>query len=188
MLKDLILKSRSYRRFHQDHKITKEELRDLIDLARLSPSARNAQPLKFILSNTSEKNEKIFRHLTWAGYLTDWDGPEEGERPSAYIIVLLDNEITDNQYCDDGIAIQSIRLGATEKGLGGCIIAAIDKEQLRKDLTIPDKYRILYVLALGKPKETVVIEDMKNGDFRYWRSEDEIHHVPKRDLDEMIIS
>ncbi len=187
MLKDIILTSRSYRRFYQDHEVTDDVLRELIDLARLSPSARNAQPLKFIISNSAEKNQKIFKHLTWAGYLTDWDGPEEGERPSAYIIVLLDTGIADNQYCDDGIAIQSIRLGATEKGLGGCIIAAIDKEQLRKDLDIPDRYRILYVLAMGKPKETVVIENMKNGDFRYWRDKNETHHVPKRDLDELIL-
>ena len=187
MLRDLILRNRSRRRFYQDHKVTEQELRDLIDLARLSPSARNAQPLKYFISYTPGTNAKIFPHLSWAGYLADWIGPEEGERPSAYIVMLLDTEITDNQFCDDGIAIQSILLGATEKGLGGCTIAAIDRENLREVLQIPDRYEILYVLAIGKPKETVVLEEMKNGDFRYWRDEKGIHHVPKRDINELII-
>jgi len=188
MLKDLILKSRSYRRFYQDHKITEDDLRDLIDLARLSPSARNAQPLKYFISFDEDTNAKIFPHLSWAGYLNDWPGPEEGERPSAYIVMLLDTTITDNQFCDDGIALQSILLGAAEKGLGGCTIAAIDREQLQEEMNIPEKLEILYVLALGKPKETVVLEDMKNEDFKYWRDENGVHHVPKRRLDELIIS
>jgi len=188
MLKDLILKSRSYRRFYENHKISKADLRDLIDLARLSPSARNAQPLKYFLSYDEDTNAKIFPNLAWAGYLTDWPGPKEGERPSAYIVILLDTEITDDQFCDDGIAIQSILLGAAEKGLGGCTIAAIKKYELKKILNIPDSYEILYVLAIGKPKETVVIEDIKDGDFKYWRDDKGIHHVPKRTLNELIIS
>ena len=187
MLKDLILKNRSYRRFYQDHKVTENDLRELIGLARLAPSARNAQPLKYILSFDESTNDRIFPTLAWAGYLTDWPGPEEGERPSAYIVILLDTEITENQYCDDGIAMQSILLGATEKGLGGCTIAAIKKDELRKALNIPLRYEILYVLAIGKPKETVVIEEIKEGDFRYWRDEKGVHHVPKRSLDELIL-
>ena len=188
MLKDLIRKSRSYRRFYQDHKVSEADLKDLIDLARLSPSARNAQPLKYFLSYDEDTNAKIFPTLAWAGYLTDWPGPEEGERPSAYIVILLDTEITDDQFCDDGIAIQSILLGAAEKGLGGCTIAAIDREQLTKELNIPSRFKVLYVLAIGKPKETVVIEEMQNGDFKYRRDNNGIHHVPKRTLKELIIS
>jgi nitroreductase len=187
MLKDLILKSRSYRRFHEDHKISENELRDLIDLARFAPSARNAQPLKYFLSFDEATNSGIFPHLAWAGYLTEWPGPAEGERPSAYIVILLDKEISDDQFCDDGIAIQTILLGAAEKGLGGCTIAAIDRKGLRKSLNIPEQYDILYVLAIGKPKEKVVLEEMKDGDFKYWRDEHGIHHVPKRSLDELIL-
>ena len=187
MLKDLILRNRSCRRFYEGHKVTDQELRELINLARLSPSARNAQPLKYFISCDEDTNEKIFPNLSWAGYLTDWIGPEEGERPSAYIIILLDTKITDNQFCDDGIAIQTILLGATEKGLGGCTIAAINREALREELQIHDRYEILYVLALGKPKETVVIEELQDDDFRYWRDENGVHHVPKRRLDDLII-
>lgn len=188
MLRDLILRNRSYRRFHQDFAISREMLRELIDLARLSASARNLQPLKYILSCDPERNALIFRRLAWAGYLEDWDGPVEGERPSAYIIVLGDTRISDSFNSDFGIAAQSILLGATEKGLGGCIVGSIEKEALRKDLDIPPQYEILKVIALGKPKETVVVENVDStGSIKYYRDEKGIHHVPKRGLDEIII-
>ena len=188
MIRDLILKNRSYRRFHQEVDIKLETLRELVDLARLSASARNAQPLKYILSCQPQKNSLIFPHLAWAGYLTDWPGPCEGERPSAYIIILKDTEISQSSGCDHGIAAQSILLGATEKGLGGCMIASIKRQGLRQALEIPPRYEILLVLALGKPKETVVIETVgPGGDTKYWRDSKGVHHVPKRALDDIII-
>jgi len=188
MIRDLVLKNRSYRRFYQEVDIKLKTLRELVDLARLSPSAANAQPLKYILSCDPHKNSLIFPHLAWAKYLRDWAGPGEGERPSAYIIILGDTEISHSFGCDHGIAAQSIMLGATERGLGGCIIASIDKKELRKALEIPPRYEILLVLALGKPKEKVVIETVgPNGDTRYWRDSEDVHHVPKRPLDDIII-
>jgi nitroreductase len=188
MIRDLISKNRSYRRFHQEVDIKLETLRKLVDLARLSASARNAQPLKYILSCQPQKNSLIFSHLAWAGYPTDWPGPCEGERPSAYIIILGDTEISQSSGCDHGIAAQSILLGATEKGLGGCMIASIKRQGLRQALEIPPRYEILLVLALGKPKETVVIETVgPGGDTKYWRDSKGVHHVPKRALDDIII-
>jgi nitroreductase len=188
MIKDLITKNRSYRRFHQEVPVEDQTLRKLVDLARLSPSGANLQPLKYILSCDPQKNALIFPHLAWAGYLKDWPGPTEGERPSAYIIILRDTQIRQAGGCDHGIAAQSILLGATEKGLGGCIIASVQREQLRQALSIPDRYEILLVLALGKPREKVVIENVKpDGDIKYWRDREEIHHVPKRPLDDIIV-
>ncbi len=186
MLKDLILKNRSYRRFHQDEPISKETLVELVNLARLSPSARNAQPLKYILSFTPKMNSVIFPHLSWAGYLTDWHGPDEGERPAAYIIMVNDTTITSNFFSDNGIASQSIMLGAVEKGYGGCIIGNVAREQLQRELKIPLEYKILQVLALGVPKEEVVIEEL-NKTHQYWRDLKGTHHVPKRNLNEIII-
>jgi len=188
MIRDLILKNRSYRRFYQEVDIKLETLKELVDLARLSASARNAQPLKYILSCEPQRNSLIFSHLTLAAYLKDWSGPVEGERPSAYIIILGDTEISRFLAYDAGIAAQSILLGATEKGLGGCMIASVDREGLRKNLDIPSQYEILLVLALGKPKETVVIETVgPSGDTKYWRDSKGVHHVPKRPLDDIII-
>lgn len=158
-------------------------------MARLSSSGGNLQSLKYILSNEPEKNNLIFQHLKWAGYLSDWNGPEEGEKPSAYIIVLGDKDISTNFFWDHGIACQSILLGACEKGLGGCMFGAVDREGLKHTLNISDRYELLLVIALGKPKETVVLEELKDsGNIRYWRDENKVHHVPKRKLHDIILS
>jgi len=189
MIRDLIIKNRSCRRFHEEVDIKLDSLRELIDLARLSASARNAQPLKYILSCEPQRNSLIFPHLTLAAYLKDWSGPGEGERPAAYIIILGDTGISRFLAYDAGIAAQSILLGATEKSLGGCIVASIDREELRKALDISSRYEILLVLALGKPKEKVVIETVgPSGDTKYWRDNEGVHHVPKRPLDDIIIA
>ena len=188
MMRDLIIKNRSCRRFVQETAIDRHTLEELVDLARLSASGANLQPLKYILSCEPEKNVLIFPHLAWAGYLKDWPGPSEGQRPSAYIIILIDTKIRNSVGCDHGVAAQSILLGATEKGLGGCIIGSIQREELRKALDIPPRYEILLVLALGKPREKVVIETVApSGDIKYWRDPEDIHHVPKRALDDIII-
>ena len=188
-LKDLVIRNRSYRRFHQQEAIQFETLRELVDLARLSASAANRQPLKYILSCDPAKNALIFPCTRWAGYLTDWGGPKEGDRPAAYIVILGDSEISKNVGCDHGIAAQSILLGATEKGLGGCMIGALDRDELRKALDIPERYEIVLVIALGKPKEIVVLEELgADGDIKYYRDEQSVHHVPKRSLDEIILS
>ena len=185
---DLVKENRSRRRFYQDVGIELETLRELVDMARLTPSARNQQPLKYILSNTAEKNAKIFSCLSWALDLKDWGGPVEGERPSAYIIILADSEISKTVNCDHGIAAQTIMLGAVDKGLGGCIMASIKKDRLRELLAIPERYEILLTLALGKPKEQVIIEPLgRSGDVKYWRDSLGVHHVPKRSLDGIII-
>ncbi len=188
MITDLVLKN-TYRRFYENHKINLETLRELVALARITPSAANRQSLKYVLSNTEGKNSKIFETLAWAGYLKEWDGPEPGERPSAYIIVLGDLEIGKNYFdVNAGIAMQSILLGAVEKELGGCIFAAINRELLAMSLSIPERYQVLYVIALGKPKEKVVIDDIIEDDIEYWRDKDATHHVPKRTLDELILN
>lgn len=188
MLHDLVLKNRSYRRFYEEEKIDKKILESLLDLARLSPSGANLQSLKYVISFDPEKNNKIFPHLKWAGYLKDWDGPEPGERPSAYIVILMDKEISKNCFWDHGVASQSILLGATELGLGGCIFASIDKKALIEDLNISERYELLSVIALGKPKEVVVIEEMKDNDVKYYRDKDKVHHVPKRKLEDIILN
>jgi nitroreductase len=189
MLKELVMKNRSYRRFHGDHRISRNALEEIIDLARMTASAGNKQPLKYYLSLDSKSNQLIYPHLAWAGYLSDWSGPIESERPSAYIIMLGDSQISPSFRYDDGIAAQTILLAAVERGLGGCIIAAVQRENLRTALNISHRFEILLVIALGKPKETVIIEPIgTDGDIRYWRDQEQKHHVPKRSLREVIVN
>jgi len=188
LMKELVMKNRSYRRFDQAAGVSRETLVELIDLARLSATAANMQPLKFLLSADASRNALIFPHLAWAAYLKDWAGPAEGERPAAYIIVLGDKNIKQSFGCDHGIAAQSMLLGAVEKGLGGCIIASIRRPELCRALSIPDHLEVLLAIALGRPKERVVIETVgPEGDIKYWRDADGTHHVPKRSLDELIV-
>ncbi|MFC1861871.1 nitroreductase family protein [Chloroflexota bacterium] len=189
MIKDLIMQNRTCRRFNQEFTIELETLRELVDLTRFCASAANRQPLKYVLSCDPQKNALVFPYLGWAGTLKDWPGPSEGERPSAYIIVLGDTEISKNYFCDHGIAAQSILLGAREKGLGGCMHASVKRSEISKALGISPRYEILLVLSLGEPKEKVVLETVgPDGDIKYWRDSDRVHHVPKRRLDDIIIS
>jgi len=187
MIKDLILKNRSYRRFYEDHKISNDFLKELVDIARLAPSSRNLQPLRFIISSEASKNGIIFKNLAWAAYLKDWTGPVQGERPSAYIIIAGDTSLTSNFSCDHGIVAQSMLLAAAEKGIGGCMIASVNRKNLAEELNIPLQFEILLVIALGKPKEIVVIDNF-NGDIKYWRDADQIHHVPKRSLEDLLLN
>ncbi|HOW54383.1 MAG TPA: nitroreductase family protein [Syntrophorhabdaceae bacterium] len=184
---ELVTKNRSYRRFQQSEPISMQQLRNLVDLARLSPSAGNLQPLKFFLSNDPRGNEAIFSCLTWESYIKDSPGPNEGKRPAAYIVTLGDTSITKDFGCNHGIAAQSILLGATEMGFGGYMFAEIKHDQLRSLLKIPTRYQILMVIALGVPRERVVITDAKNGEIKYWRDINKVHYVPKRPLDEIIL-
>ena len=188
-LRELVLKNRSYRRFYQDHVMDRETLVELVDLARHSASGNNLQPLKFFLSVDPETNATIFPNTRWAGSLKDWDGPEEGERPSAYIVVLGDKDISDSFGVNHGIAAQSILLGAAEKGLGGCMIGSVQRVVLHRELGLADNLHILLVIALGKPRETVVIDPVgPDGSITYWRDENSVHHVPKRSLEELIVN
>lgn len=186
-IRPFIEKNRSIRRFREREPVPMDTLRSLVELARLSPSGSNRQPLKFALSADPALNEKIFPTLAWAGYLTDWKGPAEGERPSAYIVILLDKSVAAGAGCDHGIAAQSIMLGAASLGLGGCMVGSVKRPELSGILGLAPGLEILLVLALGFPAEIVEIEDARGGEIRYYRTPDGVHHVPKRTLDELII-
>ncbi len=191
---DLITKNRSYRRFFQDVEVPYDALESMIEAARLSPSGANRQPLKYIIcqDGKGKTGREIFDCLVWAAYLKDWDGPVEGERPAAYIVMLHDKNVRPTVFCDQGIALQSILLQAVSLGYGGCIFASINRPRLSKFLDLPENLEILHVVALGQPKETVVIDktnpDLTAGEnIKYWRDADGVHHVPKRSLSELII-
>ena len=188
MIEEIVKANRSYRRFHQDKAVETHLLRNLVNMGRLSPSAANLQPLKYVICNDPKLNARVFPTTMWAGYLKDWPGPQEGERPAAYIVILGDTEISKGFGCDHGIAAQSIMLGATELGLRGCMIGAFKREPLRAALQVSDRYEILLVLALGKPAERVALESVpESGDIKYWRDAQDVHHVPKRRLEDIII-
>jgi nitroreductase len=189
MLKDLVQTSRSYRRFDHSAAVSMHTLEELVELARLCPSAANKQPLRFILSTASSDNEAIFACLKWAAYLTDWDGPAPAERPSAYIVMVNTAREWEFTRFDLGIMAQTMLLGAVEKGLGGCMIGALDRDKLRTHFSLPPEMEISLVLALGKPVEEVRIVDLPaGGSIRYYRDDAGVHYVPKRSLGELILA
>jgi nitroreductase len=187
MLADLVRTGRSHRRFAPEPAPDREALLALVELARLCPSSANLQPLKFFLSCDEETNARIFPYLAWAGYLERWPGPAAGERPTAYVVILGDTKISKHRDRDVGIVAQTMMLGAVEQGFGGCMIASIKRDALRAELAIPAPLEIELVLALGRPAETVVVDAIgEEHGVRYWRDDQDVHHVPKRGLEDLI--
>lgn len=188
-LKELVTKNRSRRRFAQEVPVPHETLESLVELARLCPSAANAQALKFRLIDTPAECAKVFPHLNWAAALPDWGGPKEGERPSAYILILCDQKLAKEKPVDVGICAQTMMLGAVEAGFGGCMLGNVQRKALAEALDIDTaRYHIELVLALGKPVEKVVITDVKeDGSTKYYRDDKAVHYVPKRSLSDLIV-
>ncbi len=186
---ELVTANRSYRRFDESHAIDRQTLVELVDLTRRCASSSNRQPLRYQLVCTPDDNARVFATLGWAGYLTDWPGPAEGERPTGYIVVLGDRKTASHYQFDVGIAAQTMLLGACERGLGGCMIASVDRPALAAQFPVPEGFDIILVIALGKPAEKVVLEDTTAPDqIEYYRDADGVHHVPKRTLAELVVS
>lgn len=188
ILRQLLEADRSVRRFDASRRIDSQTLCELVALTRLCASGRNAQPLRYRLVTDENECRKLFPALAWAGYYKDWDGPDETQRPTAYLIQCLDTELGKDCLCDDGLQLQAITLGATAKGLSGCIIKAFNKTAVTEVLHISPRYLPRYVLALGYAAEKVRLVEMgSDGDFRYYRDSESTQCVPKRALNDIII-
>ncbi|MHB1315286.1 MAG: nitroreductase family protein [Christensenellales bacterium] len=188
MLKDLVKRGRTYRRFYQDRGIDMKTLEELVDLARLAPSGMNKQYLRYMLSNAPQLNEAINGTLVWGAYFKGWISPPEGEKPAAFIVVLREKSLVTGMKLDEGFACQNIVLGAAEKGLGCCCLGNIDRQKLSGILSLDGKYEIALVVGIGYPKEEIAVDEVDpNGDIKYWRDEQQVHHIPKRKLKDIII-
>ena len=187
--KELVTSCRSYRRFKEEISIPHSDLEDLVDHARLTASTANSQALKFHIIDDREKCGRIFPYLKWAASLKDWDGPEPGERPSAYILVLCDQTLGKNKMWDEGITSQTIMLAAAAKGYGGCMIASCQRAEILKECGLDaERYALGLVLALGKPDEDVSIVPVgEDGSTTYYRDQDQKHYVPKRSLEDILV-
>lgn len=189
-LEELVRKNRSYRGYDESVSVTSEQLYRLLSCVRLTPSSTNLQPLKFLVTNTPEENAKIFPYTKWAGKLSHLHLPYEGHRPTAYVVIFIDRTIAQNPtpfLKDVGIAAQTLLLGAVEQGLGGIMIGSFDHDAILKEFSLPDTLQPELVVALGKPDETIVLEDAEGGEVSYYRDAQDVHHVPKRPLEELIL-
>ncbi len=186
-MKRLVEANRSVRRFKQNPAPTPACLEELVDLARLTPSANNLQPLRYVLVQEEGKRDQVFSCLAWAAHLTTWEGPQPNERPTAYIIILSDPRLNKNPGIDVGIVTQTILLGARERGYGGCALGSVNRDALRRCLDLPVHLNIELAIALGAPGEEIRLCEVKDGDTRYRRDENDAHIVPKRPLTELIL-
>lgn len=180
--------TRSFRRFRESYPVTETLMTQWIDNARVTASAANKQPLRYRIVTDSDQCARIFDTLSWAAALPDWDGPEEGERPTGYIVMAVDSKVLNGQLWrfDAGIAAQTIMLASTEEGFGGCIILTFDHERIKEILAMPDDLEPVLVLALGRPIEDIRLVDAEGDDTTYYRDENQVHFVPKRRLEDIM--
>ena len=184
MIYEKITNRRTIRKYTSKD-ISKEILLKCVDAARLSPSGANRQPLKYVVVNDQELLKSVFSTLSWAGYLPEYQ-PSGEEMPRAYIVILLDKNIRKNPGHDAGIAAMSISMVAYDEGLGSCILGAVEREELRAILNVPNDLDIVLVVALGYPAENPRIDEMTRGDIKYWLDENGVLHVPKRNLEDIV--
>lgn len=182
---DIVTKTRSVRRFDQSRKVDAQQLRYMVEVARVTASARNTQPLKYVTVTDEAVCEQLLEATGWAGSLADGK-PKEGEKPTGYIIILHDKNISSGSLWDQGIVSYSMMMAATEMGLGGCILATIFRDKL-PDLGIAEHLEFALILGLGYPSEDVRIVDVKNNATKYYRDENRIHYVPKRSMEEIFL-
>ena len=187
MLLDLVKRARSYRRYDPTKPLSKDDLKAFVEAARLTPSAGNLQRLRYLAVTEKSEVLTLTKEVKWAGYLSDWDGPADSEAPAAYLI-LLSPESTGVSQIDVGIAAETILLAAAEAGVGGCMILNFPREALTERYKLVSNYKIELVISLGVPAEKVEIETMKEDNVRYYRDENDVHHVPKRALSEVFLT
>ena len=191
MFKELVEKNRSYRGYDESVQVSRETVRELVDIAHLTPSATNLQPLKFVSVTQKEMVEQLLALTRWGGALPQLHLPYEGHHPAAFVVICQDTQILPQvRGCqiDVGIAAQTLLLAATEKGLGGCMIGNYSPHKVAQLLRLPETLIPQLVVALGKPDETVVLTCVgEDGSIRYYRDEKDVHYVPKRGLDDILI-
>lgn len=186
MLLDLIKKNRSYRRFLQQPRPTEADLTQWLEAVRYTASGKNMQPIKYLLVSDEPRCQRLFPLLKWAAYLPDWDGPEPDERPTAYLVQLVDTRLSGVASFDQGLQLEAFTLMASEAGYGCCILLAFHKEKLSQLFALPDHLVANAVVAIGKPAEEVQIVPIVGGDVRYYRDSLDRHIVPKRSMEELL--
>ena len=185
-INELINMRRTIRKFRQVE-ISEDLLLKYVDAARVAPSGGNLQPLKFAIINSKDKVEEMFQYVKWAGYLAPHYNPKEGERPTAYIVVLADLSVRKSGYdMDVGAAVENIILSSFDDGVGSCWIASVDREKTAELLNLPDNLIVSCVVALGYPDEQPKAVELTDEDIKYYLDNDNTLCVPKRSISDVL--
>ncbi len=189
-LKQIIKANRSYRKFIHNEKIDEGIIMEWIDNARYVASSKNRQPVRFIIITESMEVQQICDHMQWARHLKNWQGPTKEQKPAALLVVCTDENINKNAQTDVGIITQTILLQAVNDGYGGCLLRSIDRKLIRNKFNLPENIAIDMVVALGKPDQSITLEEMdvNSDNTDYWEDENGVHHVPKRALVDFVLN
>lgn len=179
-----IMERRTVRRYKQES-IPEETLKKLVNTARVAPSAANLQPLEYVVIKDPQILPKVFETVKWAGYIAPAGNPKEGERPTAYIVVIVSKNVNSlHSNYDAGAAIENISLAAWEEGIGSCWIRSVERNVLKAIINVPDTHEIDSVVALGYKAENPKEEGF-SGSIKYWKDKDDVLHVPKRKMEDI---
>ena len=182
-LASLVAKNRSTRGFDTSFKVRKDQLRSLVEVAWLVPSARNQQVLRYRLV-TEDEAHLVLPHIRLGGALPELNLPLPGTEPNAFVVICSEKE---GRYVDMdmGIVAQTMLLRAVEMGLNGVIIAAFDRDKIANALSLSLAPQLL--LAVGRSAEQVEITDISLGENVNYYRENGVHFVPKLRIEDLII-
>ena len=178
-----IRQRRTIRRF-ENRPVTIQQIKDIVELARLYASGANLQPIRFIGVTDPELRDAIFKGLRWAAYLPGFEILPE-HRPMGYVVLTCDSAKKNSCRFDLGAASTTLMLAAEGEGLATCALASFDREALMKDLQISENMEPLLVIALGYPAQKSKVVPYA-GDVKYFEDENGELCVPKLSLEEVL--
>jgi nitroreductase len=181
---DTICSRRSVRKFLQTP-VSMDTLMHMVNAARLAPSAANQQPCEFIVVMESGMVDAMFPYLKWADAISPFGIPGELERPTAYILVLIDlHKKKKGGEVDAAAAIENMLLTAAEEGMGTCWLGSFSHKKIKGQFRIPHHMKLQAVVAVGFPAERPLTVEMHSS-MKYWKDEHGVLHVPKRKLEDI---
>lgn len=183
---DTLVSRRTYRRFAQKA-VPQDVVDDIVEAVRLSSCGANRQAVRLVVVNKPEAVAKVQPLVKWAAYLPPEQGtPKADELPTLYVAVVQDTSIPGDLATDTGIALANMTLAAWDKGVGSCIMGAINKPALTELLGIEEPQKLAFMVAFGYPahKAHIVPLTAETG-VKYYLDENRDYCVPKRSKEEI---
>ena len=183
---ELLTTRRTYRRFAQKA-VPQDVVTDIVEAVRLSSCGANRQAVRLVMVQSPAMVAKVQPLVRWAAYLPPEQGtPKADELPTLYAAVLQDTSIPGDLATDTGIALANMTLAAWDKGVGSCIMGAINKPALTELLGIQAPQQLAFMVAFGYPTHKAHIVPMTGETgVKYYLDDARNYCVPKRSAEEI---
>lgn len=183
---DLLAARRTYRRFAQKP-VPQDVVEDIIEAVRLSSCGANRQAIRLVIVQKPEDVARVQPLVKWAAYLPPEQGtPKADELPTLYAAVVQETAIPGDLDTDAGIALANLTLAAWDKGVGSCIMGAIDRPRLTELLGLSATEKLHTMVAFGYPVHAARVVPMTaETGVKYYLDENRDYCVPKRSADEI---